>query len=82
MNWEIISNYLIMNYKLTICGLQVNYECITNGLWTNYEVMDGNPCEWTPFIMWSCLILVAIELSLFCFATLVFLLFSDYLDFV
>ncbi len=27
----------------------------------NYEVMNGNPCEWTPFIMWSYLILLVIR---------------------
>jgi hypothetical protein len=29
-----------------------------NELSMDYKVMDGNPCEWTPFIMWSCSMLV------------------------
>jgi hypothetical protein len=65
MNWELTTSYLIMNFELTICELQVNYECIMNGPWMNYKFMDGNQCEWIPFIMWSCLILAAMKLSLF-----------------
>jgi hypothetical protein len=36
-----------MGYKLTMNGLQVD------------RVMDGNPCEWTLFIMCSCPILAS-----------------------
>jgi hypothetical protein len=31
----------------------MNYESITNELWVDYKVMDVNPCEWTPFIMFD-----------------------------
>jgi hypothetical protein len=35
----------------------MHYKFTTNELWMDYKVMDGNPCEWTPFIMWACPIL-------------------------
>jgi hypothetical protein len=40
-----------MDYKLTI-----------NELWMHHEILDGDPCVWTPFIIWSCLMLVSITL--------------------
>jgi hypothetical protein len=36
----------------------VNYKLIMNELWMDYEGIDGNPCKWIPFIMWSCLMLM------------------------
>jgi hypothetical protein len=30
----------------------MHYKLITNEMWMDYKVMDGNPCELTPFIMW------------------------------
>jgi hypothetical protein len=36
----------------------MDYELTISELWMLYKVMDGNPCEWTPFIMWSCLMLM------------------------
>jgi len=38
-----------MNYELTNNELQM--KLITSELWMDYEVVDGNPCEWTRFII-------------------------------
>jgi hypothetical protein len=37
----------------------MNYKLTTNELWVDHETMDGNSCEWNPFIMWPCPILVS-----------------------
>ncbi len=37
----------------------MNYELTTNELWIDHETMDENSCEWNPFIMWPCPILVS-----------------------
>ncbi len=42
-----------MNYELII----MHYKLNTNELWMDYKVINGNPCEWTIFIMWPCPIL-------------------------
>jgi len=30
----------------------------------NHKTMDGNPCEWTPFMMWSFLILTSMTIKM------------------
>jgi hypothetical protein len=41
----------------------MNYKLIMNELWMDYEIMDGNPCEWIPFIMRSCLMLASMSMG-------------------
>jgi hypothetical protein len=64
--WITTSN-LKMNYKLIINGLQVNYKWVMNRLWN----FDRNPCEWTPFIMWPCSILMFVTQKDLVFQTLI-----------
>jgi hypothetical protein len=42
----------------------MDYELITSELWMDYEIMNGNPCEWIPIIMWSCLMLAFVTLTM------------------
>jgi hypothetical protein len=42
----------------------LNYKLITNWLWMKHETMNGNPCEWTPFMMWSFRILASMTIRM------------------
>jgi hypothetical protein len=57
-----------MNYELIMSGLWIDYRWNMSGL----KVMGGNPCVWTPFIMWSYLMLMYVTFFWQWFSELVF----------
>jgi hypothetical protein len=65
VNYELTMSYLKMKYELITNGLQVNYKWVMNILWN----FDRNPCEWTPFIMWPCSILMFVTQKYLVFQT-------------